>query len=79
MKKITTITLIVLGVISAFIIILYNMFETKGISSIGIIGAADGPTSILITDKSVNNLPLFVLIGIILFTTMLFLIIKKKR
>ena len=76
MKKIIAIIIAVLGVILAGVGISAKM---KGVASIGIIGAADGPTAIFVAGKVGDEFSLGVIIVSIILVVSGILIYRKMK
>jgi Na+-transporting methylmalonyl-CoA/oxaloacetate decarboxylase beta subunit len=71
---------ILLGIICVFILLLSVISNRSGVSSVGIIGAADGPTSILISGVSTIDILLFVgMVAAILTCIVVCIIVIKKK
>ena len=79
MKRSYKIMLIVLGIVSMFSIFLFVFSNMNKVSSIGIIGGADGPTSILLAEKSGNSKLLYVGTVILILTLIIISIVAMKK
>lgn len=76
MRKIISITLMIIGIITAAINLL---LKVKGKMSVSITGGADGPTSVFVAGK-IGGIPtvIGIILGIALLTAGIFMIAKKK-
>lgn len=76
MKKIVGITLTVIGIV---VTALSLILQIKGQISVSVIGGADGPTSVFLAGKVVDNSAVTgIIAGIVLLVVGIFMIVRKK-
>lgn len=76
MRKIISITLMIIGIVTAVINLL---LKVKGKMSVSITGGADGPTSVFVAGKiGGTSTVMGIILGIALLTAGIFMIAKKK-
>ncbi len=80
MKKGYRRVLIPMGIICIFLILLCIIRNISKVTSVGVIGGADGPTSIMISKTTDGSAFLYILTGVIgvVFITLLVIAFKKK-
>lgn len=77
MKKIVGITLTVIGIV---VTALSLILKIKGQISVSVIGGADGPTSIFLAGKVVDNSAVTgIIAGIVLLVVGIFMIVRKNK
>lgn len=80
MKAKHTIILLLLGTVSIFSLLL-SFLKINAVMkfnrSISIIGGADGPTSILVTDRS--QIPIYIITVVLIVLTLILLFIFKRK
>ncbi|MDE5596791.1 MAG: oxaloacetate decarboxylase [Lachnospiraceae bacterium] len=76
MKKIVGIALMVIGIV---VTALSLILKIKGQISVSVIGGTDGPTSIFLAGKVVDNSAVTgIIAGIVLLVVGIFMIVRKK-